>query len=159
TALFLLMGKKSEPGGSRGRFYPMLVLLGYGLIDLLFKALSKQTDIPYSTSLFVVFAAALPVAAGLRFIAKTTSSKPGRDLVLGFIIGLLNFGNILSYLEAHRHFSQSPSTVFAGMNMGVILLGTAVGIFGFGEKLQPKNYAGLLLALVSVVLIVVSQMG
>ncbi len=159
TALFLLMGKKSEPGGSRGRYYPMLVLLGYGIIDLMFKALSKQTDIPYSTSLFAIFAMALPVAVGLRFMAKTGRSKPGRDLLLGMVIGLLNFGNILSYLEAHRHFSQSPSTVFAGMNMGVILLGTAVGIFGFGEKMHPRNYAGLALALVSVVLIVASQMG
>lgn len=159
TALFLLMGKKSEPGGTQGRYYPLLVLLGYGLIDLLFKSLSKQTEIPYTTSLFAIFGMALPVAVGLRFIAKTRSEKPKRDLALGLLIGLLNFGNILSYLQAHRHFYESPSTVFAGMNMGVILLGTAVGIFGFKEKLQAGNYAGLVLALVSVILIVASQMG
>jgi hypothetical protein len=34
-----------------------------------------------------------------------------------------NFGNILFYLKAHQAFADNPSTVFAAMNMGVIILG------------------------------------
>jgi hypothetical protein len=35
---------------------------------------------------------------------------------------MFNFGNILFYLKAHQDFSESPSTVFAGMNLGVIVI-------------------------------------
>lgn len=159
AALFLLLSKKSDASNRSGWFYPLLVLLGYGVIDLLFKQLSQHTSLSYTTSLFVIFCMALPVAFTMRFIGKATSQQPIRDLGIGVIIGLLNFGNILSYLLAHRYFPESPSTVFAGMNMGVILVGSAVGILGFREKMQTRNYVGLALALVSVVLIAASQMG
>jgi hypothetical protein len=44
-----------------------------------------------------------------------------------------NFGNILFYLKAHQAFADNPSTVFAAMNMGVIILGS-LGILVFKEK-------------------------
>jgi hypothetical protein len=31
------------------------------------------------------------------------------------------------HLKAHQDFSESPSTVFAGMNFGVIVIGSLVG--------------------------------
>ncbi|MEG0850051.1 MAG: EamA/RhaT family transporter, partial [Flavobacterium sp.] len=70
---------------------------------------------------------------------------------------IFNFGNILFYLKAHKAFAENPSTVFAGMNMGVIILGSLVGLFFFKEKLSKINIIGLLLALVSIVFIVRSQ--
>jgi hypothetical protein len=36
--------------------------------------------------------------------------------------------DILFYLKAHQDFSESPSTVFAGMNLGVIVIGSLVGV-------------------------------
>ncbi|MDD5150417.1 MAG: EamA/RhaT family transporter, partial [Flavobacterium sp.] len=51
----------------------------------------------------------------------------------------------------------NPSTVFAGMNMGVIIIGSLTGIFIFEEKLSIMNYLGLFFALVAIVLIVLSQ--
>ena len=69
-------------------------------------------------------------------------------------MGIFNFGNILFYLKAHKAFVENPSTVFAGMNMGVIVTGSLVGIFVFREKLTLINYLGLFLALVAIILIV-----
>jgi len=43
--------------------------------------------------------------------------------------------------------------------MGVIIIGSLTGIFVFKEKLSKMNYAGLFLALVAIVLIVLSQQG
>jgi drug/metabolite transporter (DMT)-like permease len=81
-----------------------------------------------------------------------------RNLIIGSLVGIFNFGNILFYLKAHKAFSQNPSTVFAGMNMGVIILGSLVGILVFKEKLTKLNYIGLILALVTIILIVFSQL-
>jgi multidrug transporter EmrE-like cation transporter len=36
------------------------------------------------------------------------------------------------------------------MNIGVILLGSAVGVLIFREKLSRLNYAGIVLALISI---------
>jgi len=80
-----------------------------------------------------------------------------KNLLFGGLVGLFNFGNILFYLKAHQSFAENPSTVFAGMNLGVILIGSLTGIFIFKEKLSKMNYAGLFLALLAIVLIVLSQ--
>jgi drug/metabolite transporter (DMT)-like permease len=80
-----------------------------------------------------------------------------KNILFGGLIGIFNFGNILFYLKAHQAFAKNPSTVFAGMNMGVIIIGSLVGLFIFKEKLTKMNFAGLFLALVAVVLIVISQ--
>jgi hypothetical protein len=45
------------------------------------------------------------------------------NILFGGLVGAFNFGNILFYLKAHQAFADNPSTVFAAMNMGVIILG------------------------------------
>jgi drug/metabolite transporter (DMT)-like permease len=82
----------------------------------------------------------------------------GLNLLLGALVGIFNFSNILFYLKAHQAFSKNPSTVFAAMNMGVIILGSLVGILVFKEKLNSKNYIGLFCALVAIILITISQL-
>lgn len=52
----------------------------------------------------------------------------------GIILGGLNFMNILFYIKAHQSFNDNPTLVFAGMNIGVICLGTITGALVFKEK-------------------------
>ena len=80
-----------------------------------------------------------------------------KSILFGALVGIVNFGNILFYLKAHQEFSQNPSTVFGGMNMGVIIIGSIIGVLVFKEKLSKWNYLGLLFALLAIVLIAVSQ--
>ena len=61
------------------------------------------------------------------------------------------------YLKAHQVFVDSPSTVFAGMNLGVVVLGSVVGILIFKEKQSKLNILGVVLAIVSIVLLVVAK--
>ena len=82
-----------------------------------------------------------------------------KSLLFGGLVGIFNFGNILFYIKAHKEFAQNPSTVFAGMNMGVIMIGSIVGVFVFKEKVTKFNVAGLLLALLAIVFIVLSQLN
>jgi hypothetical protein len=41
--------------------YPAIVLLGFGLVDTLFKKVAILPDVPYTTSLSIVFIGALVV--------------------------------------------------------------------------------------------------
>jgi len=157
-SLVLLLSKESD--NSKNKWgYPATVLLGFGIIDVLFKQIAIATDLPFTTSLFLIFGIALTVT--LLAVAYEIGIKKiklnFKNILFGSLVGVFNFGNILFYLKAHQAFAKNPSTVFAGMNMGVLIIGSLVGLFIFKEKLSKINFAGLFLALLAVVLIVISQ--
>jgi drug/metabolite transporter (DMT)-like permease len=74
-------------------------------------------------------------------------------LAAGLLLGLFNFANILFYLRAHRALPGRPALVFAGMNLGVVVLGALVGLLAFRERLSRLNLAGLGLAVLAIVLL------
>ncbi|KQS45885.1 transporter [Flavobacterium sp. Leaf359] len=158
-AIFLTLSKKQSDTQENRWIFPVLVLLGFGIIDILFKQIALEKSIPYTTSLFIVFCGALVLSLCFMiysiFIKK--NSIQWKNIIIGAFLGILNFGNILFYLKAHKAFSENPSTVFAAMNLGVIVLGSLVGILAFKEKVTLKNYIGIVLALGSIVLITLSQ--
>lgn len=159
-AALLFILKKPSDNAENKWIYPATVLLGFGIIDILFKKIALYTVVPYTTSLFFVFLIAFAVSIVIvlykLFIAKENFVL--KSIPFGILVGIFNFGNILFYLKAHKAFSENPSTVFAGMNMGVIILGTLIGAFFFKEKLSKINILGLFLALIAVVFIFLSQL-
>lgn len=158
-ALFCVLNKTADADSDKSNFkYPILVFLGFGVIDILFKKVAAVTAVPYTTSLFVIFCIAFFFMfwAVLYEIVVQKKVFEVKNMAFGFLVGCFNFGNILFYLKAHQAFSANPSTVFAGMNMGVILLGSIVGLVVFKEKLSKLNYSGLVLALLSILFIVLS---
>lgn len=158
-AIFLTLSKKQSDTQENRWIFPVLVLLGFGIIDILFKQIALEKSIPYTTSLFIVFCGALVLALCFTIYSVFVKKNPiqWKNIIIGAFLGILNFGNILFYLKAHKAFSENPSTVFAAMNLGVIVLGSLVGIIAFKEKVTLKNYIGIVLALGSIVLITLSQ--
>jgi drug/metabolite transporter (DMT)-like permease len=158
-ALLLILRKQSENLENKWIF-PAVVLVGFGVIDILFKQIALYTTLPYPTSLFVVFCIALMVALLISIyeIGVKKGELEPKSILFGTLVGIFNFGNILFYLKAHKAFAENPSTVFAGMNMGVIILGSLVGLVFFKEKLSKINFIGIFLALIAIVFIVFSQL-
>ena len=157
-AILLIFSRRDESSGKKW-VYPALVLLGFGIVDVLFKQIALVTDIPYSTSLFIVFSGALLIAAfiALQEVIVKKAKVTTMSFAFGMLIGIFNFGNILFYLMAHREFKENPSTVFATMNIGVIVLGSIAGILLFKEKMTKLNYVGLVMAVLAIILITLSQ--
>jgi len=159
-AIVLILDKPAENKESKW-IYPALVLFGFGVIDLLFKQIALTSSLPFTTSLFVLFSISLVIMAlinGYEMLFANTKME-FKSIIFGGLVGIFNFGNIFFYLKAHQVFAQNPSTVFAGMNMGVIMIGSLVGIFVFKEKVTKLNLIGLLLALFAVIFIVASQLN
>ncbi len=159
-SLFCILSKPVETGNSSWK-YPLVVFLGFGVIDVLFKKIAVYKAIPYTSSLFIVFAIAFIIMSFVVVYESIYKQRKLnlRNLLFGFLVGLFNFGNILFYLKAHNAFAENPSTVFAGMNMGVIILGSFIGIIAFKEKLSKLNYLGLILALISILFVVMAQLS
>ena len=159
SAIFFTLNKRSE-SKSDNWIYPLLVLLGFGIIDILFKKVAVFKDFSFTTSLFIIFCGAFLISI-LFLIGKILVQKEKlelKNILWGLALGILNFGNILFYLKAHKALSENPSTVFAGMNMGVIILGSLAGILLFKEKMTKWNYFGILLAIISIIFITLSQL-
>ncbi|RZK42334.1 MAG: EamA/RhaT family transporter [Pedobacter sp.] len=153
--IFTLYRKSSISTKNVNWLYPLSVFIGFGVIDVGFKLISQSSSLPYTTSLFLIFCIAFLLS--LSYIAFQALKKNNRlqpvNFLCGCVLGIFNFGNIFFYMRAHRALADDPSVVFAAMNMGVIILGSLIGIFVFKEKLSKLNYAGLVLALSAILLI------
>jgi len=147
-AAMLWRGAPATVDGAPARWrYPLLVLAGFGVIDILFKRVA-QAGVPLGASLQAMFALALPVAFAIALgqRARGGARFTLRNAAGGVLLGLFNFGNILFYLRGHRALPQHPALVFAAMNIGVVALGALVGTALFRERLSRLNLAGVLLA-------------
>jgi drug/metabolite transporter (DMT)-like permease len=144
---------------SNAWMYLLIVFLGLGIIDVLFKQVALYKEVPYTTSLFLIYILAFVIALIVlifRILTKKTKfSWP--HIMFGWILGVANFGNILFYLKAHTALSKNPSTVFSAMNIGVIALGTLVGLVVFNERLSILNKIGVALAVIAIVVITISN--
>lgn len=156
--LFKKQGK-STGGQLSDWVYPGVVFIGFGVIDVLFKKIAQIQSMPFTTSLVLIFG--LSFLISLLAIGYLVIIKKQRlelvNLLCGCILGVFNFGNIFFYLKAHQALANNPSTVFAAMNMGVIILGSLIGLIIFKEKFIKINYIGILLALASIILITLAQ--
>lgn len=159
-AIILTLLRKAKVNAASYSFvYPIMVFIGFGVIDVLFKKLALDKSIPYTTALLGIFCLCFAVA--LLVLLYTVIVKKVKlqlvNFLCGMVLGCFNFGNILFYMKAHRAMSANPSTVFAAMNMGVIIAGSIIGILIFREKVSKLNYLGIALALAAIILITLSQ--
>jgi len=129
----------------------LAVWVGFALVDVLLKQVALSGT-PSMAALLACFSIAfvLMLAVQLWRHASGRSRLNLRNAGAGALLGLLNGGNILFYVHAHQALPDSPATVFAGMNIGVVVLGALVGVFAFGEPTTRWNRAGLALAVVAI---------
>lgn len=159
-SIFLIFYTNSKTKiSTKSILFPLLVFLGYGIIDLFFKQLASFTALPYTTSLFLVFVGALLISTLITLVQifRKKEHFHWKNVWMGLGVGIVNFSNILFYLKAHKALASNPSTVFATMNFGVIVLGSIVGILVFKEKFNKINYWGIGAALVAIALVTLSQ--
>ena len=159
VSVFLMLFNKGRGQGKTSIIFPLMVFLGFGTVDILFKQLATDTSMPYTSILLVVFCIAFPLAmlsAGIQAWQHTHRFKLG-NLLYGTLLGTFNFSNIFFYLKAHKAFAEQPSVVFASMNIGVVVLGTLLGYYVFREKLNKLNFLGVGLAVLAIIMITLAQ--
>jgi len=134
--------------------YLLVVFAGFGVIDVLFKQIAASTAVNYNSSLFFVFI--LSFIFSLIGLVYQVATKRMRiswlHIPIGWVLGIANFGNILFYLKAHKALANRPSMVFSAMNIGVIVLGALTGLIIFKEKLSLVNKAGIVIAVIAVII-------
>jgi len=151
-------GGAVKKGAANAWQYLLMVFVGMGLIDVLLKQVAAFKTVTYGTSLFIIFIMAFVFSlAGLIYQVATKKMKfSWPHILIGWVLGITNFGNILFYIKAHKALANQPSTVFSAMNIGVIVFGALIGLIIFREKLSLLNKAGILIAIIAVVILTIS---
>jgi drug/metabolite transporter (DMT)-like permease len=151
------LNKQRSPnkrGTANGWAYLLVVFAGMGVIDILFKQMAVHNSVSFSTSLFLVYIISFVLAMfGLLYRFGSKKSKfSWPHILFGWILGVFNFGNILFYIKAQQSMYKTPSLVFSSVDIGVIALGSVVGILIFKEKLSLVNKIGIGLALIAIII-------
>lgn len=138
-------------------FIPIVIFAGSGLTDSIIKY-AQIHHIPNNLGLLfssVVFLTSL--FAGLVFLSLKQGSKAPvislAELSCGTILGIANFGSLYFLIMTLNNSGFESSVIFGLNNMCIVLLSALIGNIGFKEKLSKINFAGILLALISIAIL------
>lgn len=141
----------------RTMILPLLVFLGSGIIDTSIKYL-QHTMIPENE--YSLFSAVVFGFAGLTGILvllfknpKTLTRIRPVNILGGIALGIPNFFSIYFLLRALKFDGLNSASVFTLNNVAIVMLTTLLGIVLFRESLSRKNWIGILLAIISILLI------
>ncbi len=137
--------------------YPILVFIGSGLIDTLIKFIESgyvnKTDVAIFSSTIFSVAGTIGILV-LIFQGLTGKLRiTGRNILGGIALGIPNFFSIYFLVMALRNNRFESSTIFTINNVAIVLVSTILGIILFKEKLITKNWIGIILAIISILLV------
>lgn len=148
---------KSMTLGRSSLWLPVLVFLGSGIIDTSLKYVQETHIAADEFPLFsaTVFGSAAVVGLLLLTIKsfKTTLNMELKDILGGVALGVPNYFSIFFLLHALQHPSLNSASVFTINNVAIVMFSTLLGIALFREHISPKNWGGIALAVVSIVLV------
>lgn len=141
--------------------FPLLVFLGSGIIESSIKFL-ENTYVPdgevslFSASTFFFACVTGILIFGLRRLRSKSSFK-SKDLIGGFFLGIPNYFSIYFFILALRIEGLDSSSIFIINNVSIVLLSTLLGIVFFRERVIVKNWIGIAIAILSIILITYTQ--
>ncbi|PRX54493.1 DMT family transporter [Flagellimonas meridianipacifica] len=136
---------------------PLLAFLGSGLIDAFIKYFEEihLTDEELPIFSAVVFGAA--ALTGLVFIGINAFKKPlkinTKNVLGGITLGIPNYFSIFFLVKALQHEKFTSAAIFTINNVAIVMLSTLVGVWFFKESMSFKNWGGIVLAVLSIVLV------
>ncbi|MGW9686557.1 EamA family transporter [Flagellimonas sp. 2504JD1-5] len=136
---------------------PLLVFLGSGIIDASIKYFqashldSEEISI-FSAMLFGFAALTGFFAIGIKAFQHGLKFS-SRNVLGGIFLGIPNYFSIYFLLKALQHGGLDSAAIFTLNNVAIVMLTTIVGILLFKEKMSPRNWGGIALAVVSIVLV------
>lgn len=145
----------------RNLIFPALVFLGSGIIDTSIKYLEDayvaENDVPLFSA--VIFFSAAFIGSGIFFILTLQGKFKFeiKNVLGGIALGIPNYFSIYFLVKALRSGIFDSSGIFTVNNVAIVMLSTFVGILFFKEKLLPKNWLGIIVAVISIIFMALSN--
>ncbi len=141
--------------------FPLLVFVGSGIIDTTINYLENfyvsETDVGlFSSSIFgVAGIIGTTILIGQAVLGKLKITW--KNIAGGIALGIPNYFSIYFLVMALRSPGFENSVIFTLNHVGIVLASTILGIVLFKEVLLKKNWIGIALAVISIILVASSQ--
>ncbi len=145
------------PQGATLRTFGVLVLLFIvaGAVDVSMKAFDELYAATNSRAFFLllIFGVALLIGAGfvLRDAIVDNRWPTSAEIWWGVLLGVINYGSVLFFLRAIE--ALSGPFVFPANHIALVIGAALLGVYYWGEKLQPLNWAGIGVAALALLLL------
>ncbi len=142
---------------SNSLWLPILVFLGSGCIDTSLKYIQEvyieEAEFPLFSA--TVFGSAALVGVLLIIIKAIKGSFTGnlKNVIGGVALGIPNYFSIYFLLKALQNDQLNSASVFTINNVAIVMFSTFLGILLFKESISTKNWGGIALAIISIVLV------
>lgn len=154
---FASIKEKSVVFKSSSLLLPLMVFIGSGVIDVSLGYFQKEFIVPLELPLFSASVFASAAVIGVLFILLKSLKKPikvnFRNIIGGIVLGVPNYFSIYFLLRALANESLNSASVFTLNNVAIVMFSTLLGILIFKEKISAKNWGGIALAVVSIILV------
>ena len=133
---------------------PILIFFGTGTGDILMK-LTEQRNTGDDMIFMIAFIYFIALLFGIILVVydliRGKSKWQWKSALGGIGLGVINFFSTYSVYHAMRCFDNV--VLFPVYNIGVVSVTALIGLLFFKEKLTWKNYLGLAIAIIAVILI------
>ena len=150
---FITLKEKSTIVQKASLIFPILLFLGAGIIDTTIKYVQTNYVPSSDTNLFSGILFGLAGVLGVLVYSIKPSPITLKNGIAGVILGIINYYSIYYLLKALDIKNISSAVVFSINNVSVVALCTLLGLFIFKEKLTSKNWIGIGIAIISILLI------
>ena len=156
VALVLVVGGKNttDKDIKINWLLPVLIFFGTGTGDILMK-LTEQQNTSDDMGFMIAFIYFIAMLFGFLVVAfdliRSKSKWQWKNAIGGITLGVINFFSTFCVYNAMRCFDNV--VLFPVYNIGVVCLTALTGWLLFKEKLTWKNYMGLAIAILAVILI------
>jgi len=156
VALVLVVGGKNATNKDIkiNWLLPVLIFFGTGTGDILMK-LTEQQNSSDDMGFMIAFIYFIAMLFGFLVVAfdliRSKSKWQWKNAIGGITLGVINFFSTFCVYNAMRCFDNV--VLFPVYNIGVVCLTALTGWLLFKEKLTWKNYLGLAIAILAVILI------
>lgn len=154
---FASIKEKSPTLKSASLLLPFLVFMGSGIIDVSLSYFQKHFIEPIELPLFSASIFGSAAIIGISYLLLNSFKKPiklnMRNVIGGIFLGIPNYFSVYFLLRALQSETLNSASIFTLNNVAVVLFSTLLGILIFKEKISPKNWGGIGLAVISIILV------
>ncbi|WP_368389523.1 EamA/RhaT family transporter [Tenacibaculum sp. 1_MG-2023] len=156
-AVYLSSAKNdNSPVKFKNLLFPLLLFVGSGVLDTALKYVETNSVSETNVPLFLatIFGCAF-VLGSLLIVIQIVRGKlkfQWKNVLGGIALGIPNYYSMEFLLKAFKTDIES-STLFTINNVGIVILTTVFALLFFQEKLIKKNWVGISLAVISIILV------
>ena len=142
---------------TRTLYLPILLFFGSGIIDTAIKYIETsyvpKNGIPIFSATIFGCAAIIGIAILMNKVMSKKTTLKFKAVPFGILLGVVNYASVYYLLKALQIEDLESSSLFTINNVAIVALTTLIGLILFQEHISKKNWLGIIVAVISIILV------